>query len=106
MCIRHSFVDVTLIISLSFPQRDGSDNMEASIVLSGESMHETHGSSYIALVRMWLKGPVFVVVRCTGLPAETSGGIREAEGLNGDGVCPGESHPRPLCLRAGGAEPG
>lgn len=60
MCIRHSLVDVTLIISLWFLQRDGSDNTEASIVLSGESTHETHGSSYIALVQMWLKGPVFV----------------------------------------------
>lgn len=66
MCICHSLVDLTLIIPLSFLQRDSSDNMEASIVLSGEFMYEMHGSSYIGLVQMWLKGPVFVVVFLLG----------------------------------------
>lgn len=43
--------------------------------------------------------------RCPGLPAETSGGFCQADGLGGDGVGPGDSRPRPVRLYPGGPQP-
>lgn len=81
--------------------------MEGSVVLSGKSVW-SHPSpaNVVALVheRLTARCNSFSV-RCSGLPAETSGGICPLEGLCGDGFWPGELHPGALCLRAGGAEP-
>lgn len=58
-----------------FLQRDTSDNMEASIVLSGTFKLFSYVSPCVFLEQMWLKECFFD--RCPGHPGETSCGFCE-----------------------------